>query len=195
MKPSFQGLKRQMSSIKIDQLIIKDHQKVKGLYSRYCQSMDNEEKHRLANTIIREISLHSAAEEVILYPAFEKFITSGGTEMAKLNRSEHAQLKRDLYDLDQMNFTDGRFNNLLVKIMNELTSHMEHEESHDLGKLTSATTNETLDSLGKSFENSKYLAPTRPHPSAPDTPVLETLAGLAAKPIDKLRDMTRKFEE
>jgi hypothetical protein len=39
------------------------------------------------------------------------------------------------------------------------------------------------------------FVPTQSHPSAPDKPPFETVAGLMAAPIDHLKDMFKKFPE
>jgi hypothetical protein len=47
----------------------------------------------------------------------------------------------------------------------------------------------------KKFMRTKKFIPTRSHPSAPDKPPFETVAGLMAAPIDHLADLFRKFPE
>lgn len=54
---------------------------------------------------------------------------------------------------------------------------------------------EELVSAGKSFDRTKMLVPTHPHPGAPDKPPFENVAGLLALPLDKLRDLFRSFPE
>ena len=49
--------------------------------------------------------------------------------------------------------------------------------------------------LVTSFKRTKMFIPTRSHPSAPDKPPFETVAGLLAAPIDHLRDLFRKFPQ
>jgi hypothetical protein len=47
---------------------------------------------------------------------------------------------------------------------------------------------------GERFYNRKKIAPTRPHPTAPDKPgVLGEAMGLMMAPIDKFRDVFRNF--
>jgi hypothetical protein len=42
--------------------------------------------------------------------------------------------------------------------------------------------------LGEKFEKSKKLAPTRPHPSAPDRPPANKILGPGVGLIDRMRD-------
>jgi hypothetical protein len=48
-----------------------------------------------------------------------------------------------------------------------------------------------LDELGKRMEKAKKLAPTRPHPRAPDQPPGILAAGMVAAVMDRARDMVR----
>jgi hypothetical protein len=44
------------------------------------------------------------------------------------------------------------------------------------------------------FQNRKMIAPTRPHPSAPEKPVLLNEAmGMMMAPIDRFRDLFRDY--
>lgn len=61
--------------------------------------------------------------------------------------------------------------------------------------LEQALSKEDSENMHKSFQRSKMFAPTRSHPSAPDKPPFENVAGLLAAPIDKLRDMFSKFPD
>ncbi|KNE57355.1 hypothetical protein AMAG_18042 [Allomyces macrogynus ATCC 38327] len=49
--------------------------------------------------------------------------------------------------------------------------------------------------LGQRFLGAKRMAPTHPHPAAPDKPVTEAIVGAMTTPLDKLRDVPREFAE
>lgn len=79
--------------------------------------------------------------------------------------------------------------------MADLKQHIKEEETHDLVKLEQAISSEESQSLAKSFGRTKIFVPTRSHPSAPTTPLFETVVGLLAAPIDHLADLFRKFPD
>lgn len=56
-------------------------------------------------------------------------------------------------------------------------------------KLSRAQSNE----LAIKWQRTKMITPTRSHPSAPNRPYAENLAGLLAMPIDKIGDWFRTF--
>ncbi|KAI9142058.1 HHE domain-containing protein [Paraphysoderma sedebokerense] len=179
----------------IDQLIVNDHNSFRDLFSRYRSHTGSlEERQMIVNEIIREVAIHSVAEEVILYPAFESANLDGNVVADHL-RKEHQIVKEDLYKLDSMKVGDPGYDEHLQKIMNELEHHMKEEEEQDLRELRARVGEDELIRLGQKFDGTKKIVPTRPHPSAPDRPPLETLAGILTAPIDKMRDMARSFAD
>ena len=44
-----------------------------------------------------------------------------------------------------------------------------------------------------SFARTKHFVPTHSHPDAPNKPPYETVAGMLSTPMDKMKDMFRKF--
>ena len=63
---------RPLAAGRIDQLIRNDHQYIKQLHEQIKQETDQTKKQRYCHELIRIISLHSVAEEIIVYPVVEK---------------------------------------------------------------------------------------------------------------------------
>lgn len=82
---------------------------------------------------------------------------------------------------------------MLNDIMSHLKAHMKEEEEHDLPKLEEKLSDSETTNIAKSFEHTKGIVPTHSHPNAPNRPPFESLAGMLAMPMDKLRDMVSKF--
>lgn len=86
---------------------------------------------------------------------------------------------------------------MIDKIFTRLEAHIKEEERRDLPALEtalkSAEVNDNSASLAKEFELTKKFVPTRSHPSAGEKPMFESAAGMLAAPVDKLRDMFKKF--
>ena len=68
-------------------------------------------------------------------------------------------------------------------------------EVDDLPALEQALDADASGALARSFDRTKHFVPTRSHPSAPDRPPYETVAGMLATPMDKLKDLFRTFPE
>ncbi|KAJ3367751.1 hypothetical protein GGF31_007098 [Allomyces arbusculus] len=177
----------------IDDLIRADHASVKDLWSRYqAAGADVPERRRIANELIREVAVHSVAEELVVYPEVRALM--GDTVVDKLI-GDQLEVKRAAYELDKMDVTDPEFTPRLQRIMADLESHMAEEESDELPMLRDRIGRDRLIEIGKQFDGIKAMVPTRPHPDAPTQPGLEALVGMMTAPLDKMRDMTREFAE
>lgn len=92
-----------------------------------------------------------------------------------------------------MKAEDPEFLKTLQELFKDLKEHIQDEERNDLPALERQLDEDSSDAYARSFERTKLFVPTRSHPSAPDKPPFETVAGLMAAPLDKLMDLFRKF--
>jgi hypothetical protein len=90
---------------------------------------------------------------------------------------------------------DPDFEPTLKGLWKDLSEHIQEEERDDLPAIEKELAKDESEGLVASFKRTKMFIPTRSHPSAPDKPPFETVAGLLAAPIDHLRDIFRKFPE
>jgi len=175
--------------------IIRDHNELRDYYQKITSASSSDEKTRWANQFRWELARHSIGEELVIYPEYERLLGVEGKEFADRDRADHQEVKEQLKVLQNMNVDDPEFRLTLDKLMDSLTEHMKQEEDVDLPtfekKLDEADSNKLL----KSFQRTKHFVPTRSHPSAPDKPPFETVAGLMAAPMDKLRDLFCKFPQ
>jgi hemerythrin superfamily protein len=73
----------------ISDAITKDHRELKEYYNEVVKSTDLDHQERYGNQFTWELARHSVGEELIVYPAFEKYLGSKGKEMAEDDRKEH----------------------------------------------------------------------------------------------------------
>jgi hemerythrin superfamily protein len=69
-----------------------DHQELQTYYNNIKKAQRDDEKIKWQNQFVWELARHSVAEELVVYPAFEKHIP-GGPRMAEKDRSEHQQVR------------------------------------------------------------------------------------------------------
>ena len=80
------------------------------------------------------------------------------------------------------------------KLIDAIRHHVEDEEKDLLPKLRDACDAcdacdaAELRELGEKFEHAKKMAPTRPHPAAPDRPPANKILGPGVGLIDRMRD-------
>jgi len=112
--------------------------------------------------------------------------------MADKDRTEHMSVKKLLARLESMDMKDATYASTFQTLMTELEQHMNGEEEYDLPKFEKAISREHSIAMAKSFDRTKKFA----HPSAPDKGgPFETVAGLMAAPIDKLKNMFDTFPQ
>ncbi|EPX71716.1 cation binding protein [Schizosaccharomyces octosporus yFS286] len=178
---------------KISDIIFNDHRELEKQYNNIKASKDADTAIRWRNKFVWELARHSIGEEIVVYPKFAKYLGQPGEEMANKDRNEHQVIKEYLYKFQSMKPNKEEFIPTIDALMANLRKHIQEEESHDYPLLESKLNAEESNHLAKVFERTKKFIPTHSHPSAPSKPPFETIAGLFATPVDKLRDMVSRW--
>jgi hemerythrin superfamily protein len=174
------------------ELIKRDHDTVEGMFRQWDEGPPGPEASReLVQTIIRELSIHAAIEEQVLYPAMRTALPDGD-RLVQEALQEHKEAKEALADLDRKGPEDADFDSTVDSLIEDVRHHVEEEEGELLPKLESALPQERLEELGRKLETAKEGAPTRPHPHAPDEPPANIAAGMVAGVVDRTRDAVRE---
>ncbi|KAK7177347.1 HHE domain-containing protein [Paraphaeosphaeria sporulosa] len=194
--PSLQSYSAAMSTI--TDALTRDHREIERYYDETVNSTDQDHQQRFGNQFTWELARHSVAEELIVYPAFEKYLGAKGKDMAEKDRKEHHEVKEFLKEFQNMKPSDAQYISKLKRLMETLSQHIKEEESDDIPALEKVlredVTNEGIsESLATSFARTKMLVPSRSHPSAGEHPPFETVMGLLTAPIDHVSDIFRKF--
>ncbi|KAH6844511.1 hemerythrin HHE cation binding domain-containing protein [Chaetomium sp. MPI-CAGE-AT-0009] len=182
------------AATRVSDRIKHDHEELREYYNNIKNAQRDDDKVKWQNQFVWELARHSVAEEIVVYPAFEKHIPNG-VVMAEKDRSEHQQVKEKLYEFQSMTPADPNFLPAIDSLWESLSQHIKEEERDDLPALEKAIDADVSGALARSFDRTKHFVPTRSHPSAPDRPPYETAVGMMATPLDKLRDMFRSFPE
>ncbi|RHZ52741.1 hypothetical protein CDV55_100500 [Aspergillus turcosus] len=171
-----------------------DHRELEDAYNKILAAATADEKRRWQNQFTWELARHSIGEELIVYPLMEKNLPNGKA-MADKDRAEHQSVKEHLYKFQGLSPEDAEFESTLKALWKDLGQHIKEEETEDLPTLEKTLDQTDSESQTKKFMRTKKFIPTRSHPSAPDKPPFETVAGLMAAPIDHISDLFRKFPE
>ena len=122
-----------------------------------------------------------------MYPAVRESLPDGD-DIADHEIAEHAEAEQVMKDLEGVNPAEPRFDELLGKLISEVRNHMQEEEAELLPRLAESCSADQLRDLGRKVLAAKRVAPTRPHPSAPDRPPANLLLAPGAGLIDRVRD-------
>lgn len=69
-------------SLAISDAIIQDHRELEKYYNEVINSTNHDHQQRFGNQFIWELARHFIGEELVIYPAFEKYIGPKGQEIA-----------------------------------------------------------------------------------------------------------------
>ncbi|KAJ5668686.1 hypothetical protein N7462_009756 [Penicillium macrosclerotiorum] len=177
---------------RISDAICTDHSDLQSCYDRIVTADDPDEQTRYQNQWTWELARHVVGEEAVLFPALETHLGPGATSQ---DRRQHQMIKQRLQVFQDLSAEDPRFLPTLTLLMDDFASHVQAEEAQVLVKLENAISAEESARLAKSFDRTKFLAPTRAHPALPDQPPYQTIVGLMAAPLDYLQDLFRKWPD
>ena len=164
-----------------------DHQEVLDLVEQIKVSTDTKERRDLADTVISELVRHSVAEEMFVYPAMRKHLPDG-EDAVDHDIKEHKELEQTMKKMEAVAADDPAFKQLLGELENILRDHVQDEEAEQFPGLRARVPREELVAIAKKVEAAKKVAPTRPHPLAPNNPVFHMLVGPGVGLVDRLRD-------
>jgi hypothetical protein len=77
----------------VSDVIIRDHKALKDCYHEIVNSKDQDHQDKYGNQFVWDLARHSVAEELIIYPSFEKYLGPEGERMAESDRKEHHRVK------------------------------------------------------------------------------------------------------
>jgi hemerythrin superfamily protein len=180
-------------------LLKQDHRTVEALFKQFEALTDRAQKSKgkICEKVIRELAIHAAIEETLFYPAVreaakekESRANEAADELVLESLEEHHIVKWTLSELEKMSAEDERFD-AKVQVLMRLVRHHVEEEEQDLFPKVQKLLKGQLDELGEKMAKAKKIAPTRPHPRAPDEPPGNLVAGTMAAVADRGRDLVR----
>jgi hemerythrin superfamily protein len=173
------------------EVLTHDHREVEQMFTE-LQSLagaqgDAERKRRkdLVDQVTIELVRHSVAEEAEVYPRVKEKVSDAEAERAK---HEHAEAEETMKRLEKLQADDPSFETELATLMQEVRQHVAEEEGEMFPHMRQVFTPDELVELGAKVESVKKLAPTRPHPTAPDEPPGDKILGPVTGLLDRMRD-------
>ncbi|HVF04829.1 MAG TPA: hemerythrin domain-containing protein, partial [Frankiaceae bacterium] len=112
-----------------------------------------------------------------------------GDQLADHALEEHQEVKETLARLEKMSLDNLDFEGEFRSLVTSVTDHVNEEEAELFPLLLAHFDRDELDTLGTQLAAAKAVAPTRPHPNAPNQPPFNLLAGAGAAVVDRARDM------
>jgi len=174
-------------------LLKQDHKTVEKLFKQFEKTGDNAVKTRrqIVDKIIEELSKHAAIEEQVFYPAVRKEVEEVADTVLE-GMEEHHIVKWTLSELENLPADHERFEPKVTVLIESVRHHVEEEEGEMFPEVRKALGRKRLGEIGDQMESLKGIAPTRPHPKAPDEPPANLVANTGAGMVDRARDGVKK---
>jgi hemerythrin superfamily protein len=168
-------------------VLISDHRDVTALIGEIWTVRDPMIRRDLTDTAISELVRHAVAEEMYVYPVMRKYLPDG-EKAVEHDIEEHKELEQVMKQLEDIEVSGGEFDTALRRLETLLADHVQDEETEQFPELRSRIPQEELTELAGKVETAKKLAPTRPHPGAPNNELFHKLVGPGVGLVDRLRD-------
>jgi hemerythrin superfamily protein/carbon monoxide dehydrogenase subunit G len=164
-----------------------DHREATALIADIWATAEPEAKRDMADMLISELVRHAVAEEMHVYPAMREHLPNGEAAVEH-DIEEHQELEARMKELEAIDATDPRFAAVLRQLESTLVDHVADEEREHFPQLRASLPREDLVELASKVETAKRLAPTRPHPSSPNSELFHKVVGPGVGLVDRLRD-------
>ncbi len=169
----------------------KDHREVEQMFQELeslrgaTGEAERGRRKDLAEQVTIELIRHSVAEEAEVYPVVAKKVSESEAERSK---HEHAEAEETMNRLEGLQPDDAAFDSELATLMREVREHVKEEEGEVFPQMRKVFSDDELVELGMKVASVKQMAPTRPHPAAPDGPPGDKILGPVTGLLDRMRD-------
>jgi hemerythrin-like domain-containing protein len=143
-----------------------DHDKVIELFGRFDEikeSRANKEKEAIVAEACRELTIHTAIEEQIFYPAMRGPIADD--DMMNEAAVEHEGAKSLIHELEDMDASDDMFN-AKFSVLSEYVKHHIKEERNEMFSKARGTDIDMV-ALGRKMLGLRQELLKRPHDASP----------------------------
>jgi len=164
-----------------------DHREAAELFDEIVAATDPSSRRDLTDSLIGELVRHAVAEEMHVYPAIRDHVPDGAAAVDD-DTAEHEELEVLMKQLESADASDPAFLETLGRMRAVFEHHVSDEEGQQFPRLRAHVPAETLVALKGKVETAKKLAPTRPHPAAPNAELFHKTVGPGVGLVDRLRD-------
>lgn len=106
------------------ELLKKEHEEVRGLFSCYLDTDDIEVKREAARSVLAMLEMHSVMEEAAFYP----FIREADAQLVEHCEGEHEEADRLVRQLKEMDVEDPLYEATFQQLREAVMHHVETEE-------------------------------------------------------------------
>lgn len=140
------------------ELLTVDHAAVEQMFRQIETLPAGDPRDRLVEGVARELSVHAAIEEQILYPAMRDAFPDGDT-LVQEAIDQHQRVKDTLAAIERADAPAAR-DPLVDQLMGDVRHHVDEEESELFPKLKASFGSDELRDMGADLAAARKMAPT-----------------------------------
>ena len=168
-------------------LLMDEHRLAEELLAALQGTIEVDIRADLRDEIVASLVRHSVAEEAYVYPAMRDYL-SNGEKAVEHDLQEHDELERLLKTLEGLDPADPAFDECVLEVQSTLAAHIADEETQQFPQLRVVAPRAELVALKEKVQFIEKVAPTRPHPNAPNGELFHKVVGPGVGMVDRLRD-------
>jgi hemerythrin superfamily protein len=138
------------SDMNIQDVIRADHNKVNMLFMQIDNTNDTKKIEEYFGQIYKDLSVHSEAEEQVVYPAVRPFY--GDTQELY---DEQAEMKTMLEDIKSSSPSDGDFKAKVERLKKAVIDHVSQEESEMFAAIRNNCSDDQQERMATEFKSAK----------------------------------------
>lgn len=167
-------------------LLRSQHAEVRSLFAQ-LEDAEGEQRVELFDCLRKALAVHETAEEIAVHPE-ARATGEEGERIVSARLAEEAEAKQALADLEKLGPDATGFGPDLLKFKNAVDAHATAEEQELFSLLEAKLTPEKLEQMADAIRVAESMAPTHPHPHAPESGIGNVLVGPFIAMVDKVRD-------
>jgi len=168
----------------VTEFLRRQHAEVRSMFAE-LESAQGENRTQVFDCLRALLAVHETAEEEVVHPAARK---AGGEAVVEARLKEEDEAKKVLSELEKLGPDGDGFDQQLAQFKSAVEAHATAEEQELFPILESKLDEETRAAMTKKLQMAEKIAPTHPHPHAPESAVGNMVLGPFVAMADKVRD-------
>lgn len=169
--------------------LLSDHRAVEAEFDRY-DKLTADQRSEYFCALVPVLVAHEVAEEEILYPAIRR-VDKQAEAVVDERIAEQSEAEELLKKMEKLDPPSAEFDISFKKLRAAVLEHAQSEEKTVFPLLDQHDGAFDRGRMGELYQKAKDIAPTHPHPHAPDTPPGNLVIGPIAAIADRVRDAIR----
>src|SRR4051812_34712701 len=173
----------------VTDLLRQQHERVKAMFSE-VDAANGATRVQVFDCLRAFLAAHETAEEEVVHPAV-KATGDDGKRVVEQRLAEENEAKKTLSELEKIGPDGAGFDELWNRFKVAVLAHANAEEQQVFPILEREKDQQNLQRMTDALVTAEKLAPTHPHPHAPESGIGNMLTGPFVAIADRVRDVIR----